>query len=339
MHEHLEKETERLTRSWMRHDQGLLRDYLVAEVEDPRVNVQSILTRHYFIVALFGTRFEELVEHELRFAAVMNWARGVFEKATTAEDAPALLHALRVGADQTEAIAIPQFVLKTFASLPTMLSGVTIPNYLTEMLEHNPAEPVEIVPNEHRLGLFQRLWKRLLDEEQPAGLSVLEPACGSANDYRFIEAFGLARLIRYQGFDLCEKNIGNAQEMFPGARFEVGNVFQIEAQDRAFDYCFAHDLFEHLSIEALETTLAEVCRVTGQGLCLGFFNGHEGEEHIVRPVDDYHWNKLSVPRLRARLESEGFNVRVVHIGTLLRWRLGCGETHNPNAYTLFAERE
>src|SRR6266702_7644186 len=31
-------------------------------------------------------------------------------------------------------------------------------------------------------------------------LSVLEPACGSANDYRFLHACGIAQLVDYAGF-------------------------------------------------------------------------------------------------------------------------------------------
>ena len=42
-------ETERLKKSWMRYDRATLRDYLVQDVEDPRINVQSILTRHFLI--------------------------------------------------------------------------------------------------------------------------------------------------------------------------------------------------------------------------------------------------------------------------------------------------
>ena len=46
---------------------------LVQGVEDPRINVQSILTRHFLIEQLFGNRFAEVTEAELRFAVVMNW--------------------------------------------------------------------------------------------------------------------------------------------------------------------------------------------------------------------------------------------------------------------------
>ncbi|HPD48527.1 MAG TPA: hypothetical protein P5279_01495 [Anaerohalosphaeraceae bacterium] len=50
-------ETEGLVRSWQRYGRSHLRDYLVQGVEDPRINVQSILSRHFLIAELFGDRF------------------------------------------------------------------------------------------------------------------------------------------------------------------------------------------------------------------------------------------------------------------------------------------
>jgi SAM-dependent methyltransferase len=213
-----------------------------------------------------------------------------------------------------------------------------IPNYVADLLQ--PAVSLSGEPglDERALNTFQRLWASALGDGAPGGLSVLEPACGSANDYRFMSAYGLARLIEYTGFDLCEKNVRNARELFPEGRFAVGNVFAVPAGDRSSDYCIVHDLFEHLSIAGMELAIEELCRVTRTGLTLGFFNLHEGSEHLVRPVDDYHWNALSLPRVRTRLESGGFQVQAVHIDTFLKWRFGCDQTHNKNAYTLLAVR-
>ena len=102
-------------------------------------------------------------------------------------------------------------------------------------------------------------------------IKVLEPACGSANDYRFFQGCGLARHIDYLGLDLCAKNVENARALFPSARFETGNVFEIGAADASYELCIAHDLFEHLSIAGLERAVSEVCRVTRSGLCAHFF--------------------------------------------------------------------
>src|SRR5205807_10626888 len=112
--------------------------------------------------------------------------------------------------------------------------------------------------------------------------TVLEPACGSANDYRFLESFGIARLLNYHGFDLCEKNVQNARALFPAAAFACGNIFEIRAADKSFELCYAHDLFEHLSLDGLKAAVHEICRVTRQGLCLSFFQMDERPDHLVR---------------------------------------------------------
>jgi len=86
----------KLARSWMRHDAAWLEDYLVASVEDPRLNLQSILTRHFLVTALTGDRFVALMEQEYRFAAGrMNWLKTFAERAGAPEDFASVLHALR----------------------------------------------------------------------------------------------------------------------------------------------------------------------------------------------------------------------------------------------------
>ena len=95
-----------------------------------------------------------------------------------------------------------------------------------------------------------------------------------------------------------------------------------------------HDLFEHLSIEAMEAAIAELCRVTRRGICAGFFNMHDGWRHIVRTVDDYHWNTLSLARTEAAFRRFASDVQVIHIDEFLTSHFGCPDTHNKGAYTL-----
>src|SRR6266404_3951789 len=90
MKHRLKLETKRLEKSWMQYDAAMLQDYLIEEVEDPRINIQSILSRHFLIEGLFGNRFAALQKEELRFAAVMNWLLRL--KTVAAEDAQDLLH-------------------------------------------------------------------------------------------------------------------------------------------------------------------------------------------------------------------------------------------------------
>jgi hypothetical protein len=58
-------------------------------------------------------------------------------------------------------------------------------------------------------------------------------------------------------------------------------------------------------------------------------------DHVARPVDDYHMNRLSMQKLRDDFESRGCTVEVIHIPTFLRMCLHCAHTHNPNAYTFY----
>ncbi|MBN2592698.1 MAG: class I SAM-dependent methyltransferase [Sedimentisphaerales bacterium] len=327
MQECLKLETERLAKSWLRHDRGTLRDYLVQDVEDPRINVQSILTRHFLIEQLFGDRFDDLMEHELRFALAVNWLLGLLKKSIRVGQLHAVLDALLAGEDEAEGLKIPLYVSETFVSL-------FLPNYMCDLFSWAPVETTEVPIPEYLMSTFQKIWHEVLDNEQPQNVSFLEPACGSANDYRFIEAFGIARLLNYTGFDLCEKNICNARQMFPDACFKVGNVLEIEAADDEFDYCFVQDLFEHLSVEAMETAIAEICRVTRKTVCAGFFNIYDGGRHKVRIVGDYHWNKLSALKTRVVFERYASVVQVVHIDTFLRSKFHCEDTHNKGAYTL-----
>jgi SAM-dependent methyltransferase len=330
----IKQETEKLVRAWDRHEAPMLRDYLVADVEDPRLNVQSILTRHFLAEALFGGRWAWLQEQELRFAVVANWLQSLFQAGVTAEERAVILYTLKQGGDDAEGREIPRFLLEFFATLPAEVEGMTIPNYFIAALETSEGQLPQAV-----LNTFQGLWQRALARKRPGKISVVEPACGSANDYRFAAAYGLGRLLDYHGFDLCEKNVANARALFPRVRFTVGNALQIEAPDRAYDCAVVHDLFEHLSAAGLAQAAGELCRVTRHAMCLGFFNMGEASEHQIVPVDDYHWNKLSVEQMRALLAQHGFACQVIHIATFLISQYGCDRTHNPHAYTFLAWRE
>jgi SAM-dependent methyltransferase len=353
-------ETEKLAHSWARHEAAWLRDYLVAGVEDPRLNLQSIFSRHFLIRALVEDRLDGLMHHEYRFAAAMDWLLRVAKLAHDSEGRAATLHALRRGADNAEGLEIPPFLLQTFAGLPTQAGAATVPNYIENFLARAELDENQSQSTDRVLDTFIPAWNFALGrqypvEELPSGrqqavaaqslasrthvnsplLSLLEPACGSANDYRFLHRFGVARWFDYSGFDLCDKNIENARALFPAARFNSGNIFEISAPDKSFDLCLIHDLFEHLSLAGLEQAVEEVCRVTRQGICVSFFQMDEIPNHLIRPLEDYHWNRLSLARTKSLFATHGFVAQAVHIGAFLLRQIGCPYTHNPNAYTLF----
>jgi SAM-dependent methyltransferase len=338
MDDALKRESRDLTDSWMRHDREMLRNYLVADVEDPRLNLQSILTRHWLTSALFGETYHDLARAELYFGATLNWLLTISKRQSSTEALGEIAYALRRGADNAEGLLLPMPIQKLFKALPATVGGVNIPNYIEEFLlktEFQEGGPVIFEPV---LETFQTLWLRCLSTAEPQKRPVLEPACGSANDYRFLKRFGLARFLDYTGFDICEKNISNALDLFPETRFRVGNVFEIGAEDRAYDFCFVHDLLEHLSPQGIQQAVRELCRVTRNSLCVHFFNMEEIDADRINPVDHYHWNLLSMQAMRERFAAEGFEAQVLNIGEFQRRAMGFTETHNPRAYTFLMQR-
>jgi SAM-dependent methyltransferase len=348
----LKKESENLNRSWMRHDPAWLGEYLVAGVEDPRMNIQSVLSRHFLTRWVMRGNCEALMNQEYRFAVTMNWLSELAHRGGGAEEYEIVLHALKRSADNAEGLEIPWFLIETFRQLPTAVDGLLVPNYIEQFLSAAPKEnsPATL---QGAFNTFRDLWATIFsripgttqlplrnevssDPNLSAGVqkrSVLEPACGSANDFRFFHSYGLASWLDYSGFDLCAGNVDNARAWFPDIKFEVGNVFEIDVPDKAFDLCIVHDLFEHLSLEGLQTAIDEICRVTRLGICVGFFQMEEIRDHIVRPLDDYFCNLLSMARTRESFVARGFKAQVIHIGTFLREQVGCELSHNPNAYT------
>jgi hypothetical protein len=342
MKEHLERETRALVQSWMRHDRDDLRDYLVDDVEDPRINIPSVLMRHFLLEDIFGDRFMSLREHELRFAAAMNWvlrtARAPGGEEATRAALDLLLDVIDEEADDGTGAGVPAFVAETFSMLPGEADCVAVPDYLTDAMIAAPEVADRPVMEEPVLATFEPLWREALAREPGRRVPTLEMACGSANDYRYFDDFGIARFLDYVGVDLCEKNVLNAREMFPDVPFRTGNAMEIDAADGEFDLCIVQDLLEHLSIEAMERSVSELCRVTRRRLCVGFFNLYDRDEHTVRPVDDYYCNELSLERTRELFEREGCAVEAVRVSELLESRFGCGETHNDGACTFIVEK-
>ncbi len=338
LNERLLGETQALIRSWAQYDAAWLQDYLVQGVEDPRTNPQSLLTRHFLIGRVAPGRCDELKLEELRFSVVLNWLRQVAAQPGGWEDLQNLGLALERGADNVDGLAIPAFVRLAFRQLPKVVDGLAVPNYVRGATSAAEAEALA--------GTFLGLWNQALGALEPgpeaAGggrpLRVLELACGSANDYRYFPLCGLARHLDFSGLDLCVANIDNARRQFPNVDFRVGNALGLPYPEATFAVAFVHDLFEHLSLEGLERALDELGRVTREALCLGFFRVHEGPEHQVQPVDEYHLNGLSLHRLREGLGARGFRTQAIHLGTFLRELFGVSGYHNPQAYTLVAER-
>jgi SAM-dependent methyltransferase len=282
--------------TWAATSAEMLDRYLVSGYQNPRINVQSILLRHFLVDRLFGRTFDELEEAELRFAVELN-------------------EALRVRAAEL---------------------GVRMGSYV------NPAKLAAVSRVDETIAdrdmEFVERWRGALEDLPAPRASVLELACGSANDYRAMVEAGIAAHLDYRGLDLAAKNIDNARRRFPGVAFEVGDVTHVRHPDRSFDYVVASDIFEHLSLEGMERALAEASRIARRGVALTFFNMAEVGEHVVQRRNVYFWNRLSSPRIEERLRAEFGTVEVVGIHAMLRDRFGYEHTYDRHAVSIFADR-
>lgn len=286
-----------LQRTWNARSATMLDRYLVSGYQNPRINVQSILLRHFLTERAVGPGFDDLKAGELRQAVELN-----------------------------------EVLRRRAAEL-----GVRMGSYL------NPARQaavrrVDEAIADRELTYLDRWASVLSGGTGRPPLRVIELACGSANDYRAFAECGLAGHLDYLGIDLTEKNVENARRRFPGVTFEVGDVLDVRRADHSADYVIASDIFEHLSLDGMERALDEAMRLARRGLALTFFNMGESPEHEDRPTKLYHWNRLSRPRIEARLRARFPEVRVVAIKPWLREAYGYPHSYNGGAYSIFAER-
>jgi SAM-dependent methyltransferase len=327
----LTTESERLRAAWINYDWEALDSYLVRDVEDPRINLQSIISRAFIIDSVFPNEFTGLIRQEFQFSICLNFILNVLKTKSSQVSRISVLDALIEGQEACCNIRIPSYLRRCFELLSRKEGD--LPDYISQALTDPISDENGWLPDS-TLSTFEQIWHGVLSHREADSISVLEPACGSANDYRFLHSFGVSKFLEYTGFDICEKNITNARNRFPGVHFEVGNVLSIPVESDSYDFLLVHDLFEHLSPAALEIALAEICRVTRRQACLSFFNMSDIAEHIVRPAGLYHWNTLSLNEAREFLSSLARDVDVVHIDSFLKSTYGCTDYYNKEAYTL-----
>jgi len=181
-------------------------------------------------------------------------------------------------------------------------------------------------------------WDSVLAGRQAAPISVLEFACGSANDYRVFAESGIARFLTYRGVDLTTKNIENGRRRFPDVDFVVGDVTNLPYPDDSFDYVIASDLFEHLSPDGLTQALGEAGRLAHHGVVLTFFRMSDIPEHVVHPRDVYYVNRLSRVRVEEQLQDRFTLIGATRIASWLADGYGYPHHYNRNAWTIVAER-
>jgi SAM-dependent methyltransferase len=294
----IERRIERrlLRQAWVTWRPEKLQDYLVAGYQNPVINVQSILARHELIRELDGEKHDALMEEELSWAVEKN----------------------RVLRERQRAL---------------------------------PGEHGEDFKTIQRSGKWQQAYDEVLGDEQPyadawtkaleggpeaSRISVIEAACGSANDYRFFDSYGLAERVDYTGIDLTEANIENCHRMFPFVDFRVGDVQNLEVADNSYDWAVVHDLLEHMSPSAFNRAIDELCRVTRRGVIISFFLMRDTPEHSIRPRRYYHVNELSRARIEERFARSCSEFEWVEIRPMLAERYGFGDFNNPRAWTMIA---
>lgn len=314
----------------MRHDAGTLDSYLISDVEDPRINIQSIITRSLLIDSIWPKQFTSLIRQELLFGVCMTFILKTL-RSTASISHQQLLDALSQGDQICNDIKLPDYLQQTYNSLSA--NDQDIPDYITHALISIPMDEDGPIA-ESALSTFENLWTLVLRDRDSQNISVIEPACGSANDYRFLHSYGVAGSLNYTGFDICKKNIANANRRFPKVNFICDDILNQAPRNQPHDYLYAHDLFEHLSLEALDVALAEAARLTRKQACLAFFSMADIDEHIVKPTSQYHCNTLSLAKVKKTLMKYAADIDVIHIDTFLKENFQCDDYHNKNAYTL-----
>lgn len=226
--------------------------------------------------------------------------------------------------------------LNEMLRLELIRTGVPINSFLDAKRQARIREVERVIAGRERE--FETRWKATLAGRTAGPLSVLELACGSANDYRAFADFGLAPLLSYTGIDLNPKNIANARRRFPNVTFEIGNAMDVQRPDASVDVVIASDLFEHLPLDGATTVLGEATRLARHEVILSFFNMAEIPDHDDQRVAAYHWNRLSRARYEEALRATFPNVQVTPIAAWLKREFGYAHTYNPPAYTMIADR-
>lgn len=331
----LAAESRILKQCWDRHNSEFLKNYLVQKIQDPRINPQSILSRQVIIDFIFQNKFSEIKFNEILFSAVMLWIYSNLNELSDRYLRDAVYFALKKRADNVEGFSIPQYVGNCFKILPLKADGQIVPNYLKNYFETTGNDGL---PDETLLNTFSDLWANLFKSEKqmPQKPTLLEPACGSANDYRIIHSIGLNKFIDYSGFDISEKNIANAQTLFPQTRFFTASVYDLDFEKNGYNIIIVHDLFEHLSPAGIDYSLKKLSDYCRHIICLNFFNMDETEEHLITPYEDYYWNKLSVKKICKHLSD--FDLQIIHINSLFKEFFNIDNIYNPNAYTIIGKR-
>lgn len=309
---------------WSRYGRKWLDSYLIQDVEHPAINAQSILVRSFLVDRLFPGRFVTTIEAELHFSAC---ACHVLQQAREGR-LREFYDAIR---DPDQDPMLPDFLRKDFRAARG--GGFDLVQLVTDLASRIT------LGFEDFLSPFQSIWQGHLQGLTACRPRLIEMGCGSANDYRFWNSFGIASHLDYVGIDVCAANIRNAKLRFSDTHFAVGDVCSLEEADRSFDVVVGFDVLEHLSPDGLDTALREIERLSRDEIWLSLFSARDIVEHDYLPVEDYHWNTLSLSALSHHLGSAGYITEIVPIADELEHRFPGYKHYNDAAHLVIGKRE
>jgi SAM-dependent methyltransferase len=147
--------------------------------------------------------------------------------------------------------------------------------------------------------------------EPRAGERALDLGCAAGAVTHFLSTFGCEPV----GVDSSPLAIEKARSLFPGLRFEVGDVTALPFGDESFDKAVAADLVEHLDDDAFGRMLAETRRVLVSGGTLSIYTPNPRhlierlkERDVILAQNPTHIGLRSAPALERAFREAGFEV-------------------------------
>lgn len=137
------------------------------------------------------------------------------------------------------------------------------------------------------------------------GLSgpVIDAGCGPGQWTNYLVSRGNDA----RGVDLVPAFIARAREEYPGIRFDVGRLHQLNAGSASAAGVLSWYSLIHWEPNDIQTPLREFARVLrpGGGLMVGFFSWADLEPFPHAVIDAYRW---PVSRLASEVEAAGFEI-------------------------------
>lgn len=136
---------------------------------------------------------------------------------------------------------------------------------------------------------------------------VVDAGCGPGHWTQLLHDCGLDVV----GIDLVPAFIAEAARRFPQARFDVGDLRALPAEDEGLGGVLAWYSVIHIHPGDIPEVLAGFCRALrpGGSLLLGFFRGSDVEPFDHAITTAYHW---PVERLHRTLQEAGFSIHQTH---------------------------